>query len=67
MKEWCLKHPFLTFIIVYDTMIAVTNVIANMNRDTILDVAEDGITAASRAIKEASVKEDEDRVIGFRV
>lgn len=72
MKDWCMKHPWLTFILLYDTGVAIANVLHDLidsnRRERTLGVEFlEGVSVGSKAVKETFASEDdEDRTIGFK-
>lgn len=74
MKEWALKHPWLTFILLYDTGVTIANVLHDLidsnRRERTLGVEFlEGVSKGRQAAKEALASKDEeieDRTIGFK-
>ena len=69
MKEWAMKHPFLTFILLYDTMTTIANVIIGKKKErTFREETAAGFVEGIRLVKEISdaSEEEEDRTIGFK-
>ena len=70
MKEWAMKHPFMTFILLYDMMITIGNVILGKKKErTFRQEVGAGFVEGIRLVKEisdASEEQEEDRTIGFK-
>ena len=66
MKEWCLKHPILTFFIIDEVITAIQNIATNRSRPS---MTEQAVYDIKDAIDEANTKKAEDskQPIGFAV
>lgn len=69
MKEWCMKHPFLTFLLVDELLTYVYNAISDSRRPTTarkaLQSVETGIEYLAEKKQEKSA-EDSKQPIGFK-
>ena len=69
MKEWCLKHPWMTFFLIDWVACDIANAIAGRRSRNSIDRAEAIGEVAIESIREIKdvVKKSEDRTIGFKV
>lgn len=70
MKEWCMKHPFLTFLLVDELLTYVYNTISDRKRQTtarkVIENVEAGVEYIAEKKQEKSA-EDSKQPIGFKV
>ncbi len=72
MKDWCMKHPWLTFILLYDTGVTIANVLHDLidskRREQTFGVGFlESVAEGAKVAKETFASEDdEDRTIGFK-
>lgn len=69
MKEWCLKHPLLTFLIIDEVVTAVQNIFMDrphlsMSKKALCDIRD---KVEELTNKESEKPEDNKRPIGFAV
>lgn len=69
MKEWALKHPILTFLLINDAVVCITNIFVEKKRDTIAarvtDAVGEGLGEVVGIIDKT--KETTKQPIGFAV
>lgn len=66
MKEWCLKHPILTFFIIDEVITAIQNIATDRSRPS---MTEKALYDIKDAVEEVNTKKAEDskQPIGFAV
>lgn len=70
MKEWCMKHPFLTFLLIDELLTYVYNTISDRKRQTTVRKVLQDVEARVEYIaekKQEKSAEDSKQPIGFKV
>lgn len=67
MKEWCLRHPILTFLLIDKLAVCISNVIVNERSRTEASNLGDGAIEIGEALLRKCEKEKPKNQIGFRV
>lgn len=70
MKEWCMKHPFLTFLLIDELLTYVYNTISDRKRQTTARKVLQDVEARVEYIaekKQEKSAEDSKQPIGFKV
>lgn len=72
MKEWCMKHPWMTFFLIDWIACDIANAIAGRKSKNSIDRFESAADTVNETFQEVKrkikkVEEKEDRTIGFKV
>lgn len=70
MKEWCLKHPIMTFLLIDEAIVCFANIFTNRSRrsfvNRLANDVEEGVNEIRDYVEERR-EETEKRPIGFAV
>lgn len=68
MKEWCMKHPILTFLIVDEIIAAIQTLVKGEEYLSTMDEVREAVGYAGKAgMRKIEEKTDEKKTIGFAV
>lgn len=68
MKEWCMKHPILTFLIVDEIIAAIQTLVKGEEYLSTMDEVREGVSYVGKAgMRKIEEKTDKKKTIGFAV